>query len=117
MGVGKFDGPTGIAEAPVVLVVWEVIAWVVAVVVVLFGSASGAYVDVMVNSITPDDESCAAVNVAARTGLFATLFLVRMPVNSPLLNSRDLAKDVIACSFWVFPLISTLAPFTLTSVT
>ena len=92
-------------------------AWVVTVDVVLFGNASGAYVDVIVNSITLDDESSWAADVAAPTGLVATLFLVSMPEKSPLLNSRDLAKDVIACSFLVFPLISTLAPFTFISVT
>ena len=118
VGVGKFDGPTGITDAPVgvAVVVWGVVAWLVTV-VVLFGSASGAYVDVIVNSITLDDESWWAGDVAAPVALFATLFLVSMPEKSPLENSRDLAKEVIACSFVVFPLISTLAPLTFTSVT
>ena len=64
------------------------------------------------NSITLD----VAGDVAALpTGLLATLFLVSMPEKRPLLNSSDLAKDVMACSFLVFPLISTLAPLTLIS--
>ena len=69
----------------------------------------------IVNSITLDGESCWACEVETPTELFATLFLVSIPEKRPPLNSRDLAKEVIACSFFVFPLISTLAPLTVSS--
>ena len=93
-----------------------VVAWVVNGVVVLFGNARGAYVEVIVNSIK-DEEGWCVGDVATLLEVFATLFRVSIPVKRPLLNSRDLAKEVMACSFFVFPLISTLAPFTLISVT
>ena len=108
--MGKFDGLRGVAKAPLDGVV------VVVGVVVLFGNASGEYVEVIVNSIKLDEDSWRAGCVVTPE-LFATLVLVSIPVKSPLLNSRDLANEVIACSFFVFPLISTLGPFTLISLT
>ena len=70
----------------------------------------------IVNSITLDEESCCVAGaIAPPTELFATLFLVSIPEKRPLLNSSDFAKEVIACSFLVLPLISTLAPLTLIS--
>ena len=112
--MGKFDGVTGDAKPPAVgaVMICGVVPWP------LLGNTSGAYVEVIVNSIKLDEESWCAGNVAAPAAeLFATLFLVSIPVKRPLLNSRDLAKEVIACSFLVFPLISTLAALTLISVT
>ena len=68
------------------------------------------------NSITLDEDTCGMAGVVATPAeLFATLFLVSIPEKSPLLNSSDFAKEVIACSFLVFPLISTLAPLTFIS--
>ena len=72
----------------------------------------------IVNSITLDEETCwAAGDGGTAPELLATLFLVSIPEKSPSLNSSDFAKEVIACSFLVFPLISTLAPLTLISRT